>query len=354
MQQALLDFLRCPVSGNNLEIKIIDYRVKQYETTSIEEINNAILFSDSGFFFPVIDGIPRMQLESVLLFSDFFQKHMTDYEDRKKKLMVKYGRIITDCFKKNEATRKSFSFEWSLLKGGETKIWHSDLTQFRQELFVELDEAGTLEGRLAIDIGCGHGYSSHFMAEAGATVIGIDMSFSIEVAYEQLRIEHVHFVQADLQFLPLVHRQFDIVYSSGVIHHTNNTELSFGIIQELTKPGGKLIVWLYHPIPALIHNIMLFARRLTRHISVRIQFWIYFFTLLPLYLLVIRIKGKKMKWREIMIDLIDILTPYYRYEHEPQETECWYVKHGYENINVTDRNFFGFSICGIKNITIVP
>jgi len=118
--------------------------------------------------------------------------------------------------------------------------------------------------------------------------------------------------------------------------------LSFGIIQELTKPGGKLIVWLYHPIPALIHNIMLFARRLTRHISVRIQFWIYFFTLLPLYLLVIRIKGKKMKWREIMIDLIDILTPYYRYEHEPQETECWYVKHGYENINVTDRNFFGF------------
>jgi len=211
MQQALLDFLRCPVSGNNLEIKIIDYRVKQYETTSIEEINNAILFSDSGFFFPVIDGIPRMQLESVLLFSDFFQKHMTDYEDRKKKLMVKYGRIITDCFKKNEATRKSFSFEWSLLKGGETKIWHSDLTQFRQELFVELDEAGTLEGRLAIDIGWGHGYSSHFMAEAGATVIGIDMSFSIEVAYEQLRIEHVHFVQADLQFLPLVHRQFDIV-----------------------------------------------------------------------------------------------------------------------------------------------
>src|SRR5665647_3189344 len=102
MQQTVLDYLRCPISGNSLEIRIIDYQVKQYESTSIEEINNAILFSDSGFFFPVINGIPRMQLESVLLFSDFFQKHMTDYDDRKKKLMVKYGRIINACFKKNE------------------------------------------------------------------------------------------------------------------------------------------------------------------------------------------------------------------------------------------------------------
>jgi len=348
MQQALLNFLRCPVSGKTLELKIIDFHIKQYENQLIEEINNAILFSESGFFFPVINGIPRMQLEGVLLFSDFFQKHLTDYEDRKKKLLEKYGRIIKDCFKRNEATRKSFSFEWSLLKGGETKIWHSDLTQFRNELFIELDETGSLDGRLAVDIGCGHGYSSHFMAEAGATVIGIDMSFSIEAAYGQLRNENVHFVQADLQFPPLMHRQFDIVYSSGVIHHTNSTELSFGIIQELVKPDGKLCIWLYHPIKSTIHNTILFARHLTRHVSVRIQFWIYFFTLLPVYLLVVRIKGKKMSWREIMIDLIDILTPYYRYEHEPQETECWYAKHGFGHIKVTSSNFFGFSVYGIK------
>ena len=348
MQPLLLNFLRCPVSGNKLEIEIIDFHIKQYEKQSIEEINNAILFSDSGFFFPVFNGIPRMQLESILLFSSFFRNHLKDYEDRKKLLMEKYGRIINACFKKNEGTRKSFSFEWSLLKGGETKIWHSDLTQFRKELFVELDETGSLEGRLAIDVGCGHGYSSHFMAEAGATVVGIDMSFSIEVAYEQLRNENVHFVQADLQFPPLVHRQFDIVYSSGVIHHTNSTELSFGIIQELVKPNGKLSIWLYHPIKSRIHNTILFARHLTRHLSVRIQFWIYFLTLLPVYMLYIRIKGKKMSWREIMIDLIDILTPYYRYEHEPQETECWYAKHGYGNVKVTSSNFFGFSVCGIK------
>ena len=348
MQQELLNFLRCPVSGNPLEIKVIDYQVKQYDSKSIEEINNAILFSDSGFFFPVINGIPRMQLESVLLFSDFFRKHMVDYEDRKKSLMEKYGSILKACFRKNEGTRKSFSFEWSLLKGKETKVWHNDLTEFRNELFAELDEAGTLNDRLVVDIGCGHGYSSHFMAEAGATVIGIDMSFSIEVAYEQLRNENVYFVQADLQFPPLAHKHFDIVYSSGVIHHTNSTELSFSIIQELVKPGGKLSVWLYHPIKSRIHNMILFARHLTRHVSVRIQFWIYFFTLLPVYLIYARLKGNKMTWREIMIDLIDILTPYYRYEHEHRETECWYVKHGYENVKVTTSNLFGFSVYGIK------
>jgi len=348
MQSSLLDYLRCPVSGKRLTIEVIDYYEKQYSSKTIKEIKNAILFSEAGFFFPIINGIPRMQLESVLIFSDFFKKYLPDFEKRKKALIEKYGGIISERYKMNKPTRKSFGFEWGLLKSNETKIWHNNMSEFENELFTELDEPNSLHGLLAIDIGCGHGYSSHVMANAGAIVVGLDMSLSIEVAYKECKNENIHFVQADLQFPPVQHHLFDIVYSSGVIHHTNNTELSFGIIQELVKTGGKLTVWLYQPIPSLLHNTILFARTFTRHISVRLQFWLYFFTILPIYKFYLALKGKKMSWREIMIDLLDILSPFYRYEHQPQDVECWFVKHDYSDVKITNSNLFGFSIVGKK------
>jgi len=53
MQESLLKYLRCPVTGSNLEIKILEYKPKQYNNKSINEIYTAILFSPYGFMFPV-------------------------------------------------------------------------------------------------------------------------------------------------------------------------------------------------------------------------------------------------------------------------------------------------------------
>jgi hypothetical protein len=150
-------------------------------------------------------------------------------------------------------------------------------------------------------------------------------------------------------FPPFQVEFFDLVYSSGVIHHTNNTELFFAIIQSLVKSKGRLYVWLYLPYKSSIHWLILLARKITKFIPARIQFWTYFFTLLPLYKLILMMKGKKMGWREIMIDLLDGLTPFFRFEHEPSEVEGWFAKFGFSNVEVTKTDLFGFSIGGIKN-----
>src|SRR5262249_27722749 len=39
---------------------------------------------------------------------------------------------------------------------------------------------------------------------------------------------------------------FDVVISNGVLHHTNDCRAAFGRINKLVKPGGYLVVGLYH------------------------------------------------------------------------------------------------------------
>ncbi len=349
MQEKLLSYLRCPVSRQKLEMIVIDRIIKTYTDETIDEINSAILYSPNGFVFPVIKGIPRMQVESILCFDDFWLANFPDYKERKNKLLAEYADILNRCYKKNKATRQSFSFEWSILKrDGAEKVWHDDVTQLKNQVLKEIDEIN-LEGKRVVDIGCGHGLSSVSMANAGAKVIGIDLSYSIEEAYEQLLNSNVFFVQADLQFPPLENNDFDIVYSSGVIHHSNNTELSFNIIQNLVKKQGKVSIWLYHRTKSILYNLALAARKVTIHIPPRIQFWIYMFTLMPVYFIILNSKGKKLNWREVMIDLLDSFTPYHRFEHSPVEATCWYAKMGFGDIKITDQNFFGFSITGTKN-----
>jgi hypothetical protein len=39
MQETVLNYLRCPLSGEKLEIKVIDRKLKKYTVKTINEIN---------------------------------------------------------------------------------------------------------------------------------------------------------------------------------------------------------------------------------------------------------------------------------------------------------------------------
>ena len=55
----------------------------------------------------------------------------------------------------------------------------------------------------------------------------------------------VAIVQADLLDLPLAERQFDLVFSIGVLHHSPDPRRAFAQVAARVKPGGRLAVWLY-------------------------------------------------------------------------------------------------------------
>ena len=51
--------------------------------------------------------------------------------------------------------------------------------------------------------------------------------------------------QADAEHLPFRESSFDIVYSNGVLHHSENTEKCLDEVYRVLRPGGQAVIMLY-------------------------------------------------------------------------------------------------------------
>ena len=207
-----------------------------------------------------------------------------------------------------------------------------------------------MKGRSLVDIGCGNGVLTSGIAEFGMETYGIDVSLSVERAYEFNQNINAQFLQADLQNPPFANGTFDIVYSTGVIHHTNNTELSFSCISPLLKPSGRLYIWLYKPEKDFRHNFLISLRKITNKMPIWMQYVFYLTCLVPQGMIKEIIRGKKITWREQLINYFDVLSPEFRYEHTPEEVTLWYLKRNFSNINITIKEYLGFGIFGDLHI----
>jgi SAM-dependent methyltransferase len=122
----------------------------------------------------------------------------------------------------------------------------------RSELARLLDRA--IPGDASIlDLGCGTGQMSLYLARAGRRVLGADLTrASLRLAAAAARRfalnAHVSFIETDLQRPALRAGAFDIVYSSGVLHHTPDPRASFARMARLARPGGILILGLYNAV----------------------------------------------------------------------------------------------------------
>jgi SAM-dependent methyltransferase len=108
---------------------------------------------------------------------------------------------------------------------------------------------------------------SLFLASADRLVIGADLTrASLELAEgARLRygIEQAAFVETDLRSPGLRPGAFDVVYSSGVLHHTPDPRASFAALARLAKPGGIVVLGLYNAIARLPHRFRRGVARLT-------------------------------------------------------------------------------------------
>ncbi|PYO04583.1 MAG: hypothetical protein DMD75_31015 [Candidatus Rokuibacteriota bacterium] len=105
-------------------------------------------------------------------------------------------------------------------------------------------EAAALTGHRArvVDLGCGEGRDTVFLAEQGHEVIGIDLSIEGLQKAQRLaerRGAHVQWVCAALPDLP-VRGSFDLVHSCGSIHYVARADRGalFERLRGLTRPGG--------------------------------------------------------------------------------------------------------------------
>lgn len=112
-----------------------------------------------------------------------------------------------------------------------------------------LNEAIPPNARI-VEIGCGTGQMSLYLARPDRLVIGTDLTrASLRLAADAARrfgIADVHFIETDLAQLGLRQGSFDVVYCSGVLHHTPDPRRSFASVARLAKPGGRIVLGLYN------------------------------------------------------------------------------------------------------------
>lgn len=102
--------------------------------------------------------------------------------------------------------------------------------------------------RSVLDIGCGPGWLTVQYAKAGAKATGVDLT-DAAVALTKDHLAHygleAEVRQANAEALPFEDNSFDLVCSSGVLHHTPDTQQSFREAYRVLKPGGAAKITLY-------------------------------------------------------------------------------------------------------------
>lgn len=125
-----------------------------------------------------------------------------------------------------------------------------------------LDDAIPADARIA-ELGCGTGQMSLYLARADRVVIGADLTrASLLLAANAARsfaLHGVHFIETDLTRPGLRSGAFDVVYCSGVLHHTPDPRRSFARVAELVRPGGMIVLGLYNAfarLPLLVRRAL--------------------------------------------------------------------------------------------------
>jgi len=114
---------------------------------------------------------------------------------------------------------------------------------------AQLHEYADFAGKRVLDVGCGNGYVLQRYAEAGAQVDGVDVTdMAIDLCTKRFGFAGVDgtFTRTTAETLPFADDTFDCVCSMGVLHHVPDTTKAISEVARVLKPGGRLIIMMYH------------------------------------------------------------------------------------------------------------
>ena len=144
--------------------------------------------------------------------------------------------------------------------------WADEMSPWYRLVFESLVPVA---GKQVLEVGCGRGGFSHFLASEGARVCGTDFSTSaLELATKKSKGSRVaggsiNFVQADAVQLPFDDQRFDIVISCEMIEHLPDPVAALREMARVCSPGGLLylttpnylnLIGLYELYAAVLKN----------------------------------------------------------------------------------------------------
>ncbi len=104
-------------------------------------------------------------------------------------------------------------------------------------------------GKRVLDVGCGNGYVLAQYARHGAEVCGVDLTeTALKLSRRRFELAGLEgdFRLTDGDHLPYPDGYFDVVCSMGVLHHIDDPRPMIREIWRVLRPGGRIILMLYH------------------------------------------------------------------------------------------------------------
>jgi len=148
-------------------------------------------------------------------------------------------------------TSDVFGYKWNRRDTFESANARSVMRDWLRARYGEPSDMPWLQDdAVLIDIGCGAARSSvELFGERLKQVrfIGTDISAAIDVAADSFSSAGLNgeFIQCDLNALPFRDESCDVLFSEGVLHHTDSTKTAFERTARLVKPGGRFMFYVY-------------------------------------------------------------------------------------------------------------
>jgi len=128
--------------------------------------------------------------------------------------------------------------------------WHDQWTLLSDDelfLFKDWILPNTLDDfkdKEILECGCGGGQHTSFIAPYARSITAVDLNTTDIAREKNKNFTNIEFAEADIAKMDLG-KKYDIVFSIGVIHHTDDPDKTVENLKKHVKPGGKLIVWVY-------------------------------------------------------------------------------------------------------------
>lgn len=325
------------------------------------EVLTGVLRCSCAMLYPILEGVPRFLEGGINAFPDFFSQH------REALAHICGGPLHSKATASAVANddydniRKSFSAEWGFFEYGGDNTWGWPIEERKQIVLDELRMTREeLAGKVLLDAGCGNGTLTAALSDLGPDVVGIDLNDGLAAAYRNKASygarasNHVEYIQANVVNPPLKDGIFDVVYSSGVIHHTPSSKTAFDSLVRMTKKGGRLYIWVYGKRALPVRAFWWCGERLKMFLSYKALLRVCCF-IAPFYKLTATIlnslgimKFRRRTVREVAIDIFDGFAPRFNHWHTEEELRSWFKEHEFSNITLVKRWRQGLGMYGDK------
>jgi SAM-dependent methyltransferase/uncharacterized protein YbaR (Trm112 family) len=363
LRLSLLERLRCPISGDPLDVHAIDMGS---DAEGAHAVRTGVLVSPSGYWYPLINHVPILLVFPTVLTDRFAAAHAS-------RIAALPGSPVAPNRAPEPGERSiqtTFTEEWAGLEDDALSFTYDEaqLTALHRDVWLRMSDDERARVTSVLDVGIGFGREARILAELfpRARVMGVDLNLAVISAGRRLvETSRVDPVVASLFHLPFANESFEHVTCQGVLHHTRSTKAGFDAVAAKVAPGGSLFVWVYgseDPYVVggtrglLIKGYWWLSHGFFRPILSRSPGW--FRTAIVhaisaiIHPIISRRGRNRGRWRygNTVHGIRDAFTPRYAHQHGFNEVIEWFEDAGYEprlQSPSTYRKLFGSRLVGV-------